>query len=55
MDSVEVVCKDGHGLPVLVFGMGEVGGLTTTIGRKLVTNSFTADQYPGWMHVSSIE
>ena len=55
MDSVEVVCKDGHGLPVLVFGTGEVGGSTTTFGRKLVTNSFTADQYPGWMHVSSIE
>ena len=50
-------CRDGHGLdfPVFVFGTGEAGEPTTTFGRKLVTNSVTADQYPGWMHVSSIE
>lgn len=50
-------CRDGHGLdfPVLVLGTGEAGEPTTTFGRKLVTNSVTADQYPGWMHVSSIE
>lgn len=46
---------DVHGVPVLVFGMGEAGGATTTFGRKLVTNSFTVDQYPGWTHVSSFE
>ena len=49
------VCKDGHGLPVLVFGTGEAGAAKTTFGRKLVTNPFTADQYPGWTHVSSFE
>ena len=49
------VCKDGHVLPVLVFGTGEAGAATRTLGRKLVTNPFTADQYPGWTHVSSFE
>lgn len=38
----------GHRAPVLdVFGTGEAGGATPTFGRKLATNSFTVDQYPG--------